>query len=262
MKRPLRTFLQCLLAGLVLQACSLVSGSDGDPEATPSSTSTTGSSSSSSASSSAGSSSSSSSSGSPSDTVTGNGIVKTEEREVAGFDRISISGIGELIVEQTGEESLTIEAEENLLPLLVSEVDGDRLTMGIRRDSSIRATKPIVYRLTVKALREVGGAGTVGITATGLDAADFAYDSSGTVKSVLSGKAERQKVTMTGTGTFDGRNLPGRSAEIDLSGTGEALVNVTETLTARASGTAAVRYLGDPQVDRQTSGLGKVEKAQ
>ena len=194
--------------------------------------------------------------------MTGNGIVKIEQRDVAGFDRLSIGGIGELIVEQNGEESLTIEAEENLLPLLVSEVEDDRLTLGIRRNSSIKATKPIVYRLKVRSLREMDGAGTVSVTATGLDSADFAYDSSGTVKSVLSGRAENQHVTMSGTGTFDGRNLTGRTAQVDLSGTGDALVNVTETLKARAGGTATVRYLGDPQVDRQTSGLGKIEKAQ
>lgn len=194
--------------------------------------------------------------------MTGNGNVKTEQRGVAGFDRLSIGGIGELIVEQDGEESLTIEAEENLLPLLVSEVEDGRLTLGIRRDSSIKATKPIVYRLKVKTLRELDGSGTVSITATGLDAADFAYDSSGTVKSVFSGRAENQQVAMSGTGTFDGRNLTGLTAEVDLSGTSDALVNVTETVRARASGTATIRYLGDPQVDRQTSALGKIEKAQ
>jgi hypothetical protein len=257
MKRPLRTILQCLVAGMVLQACSLVSGADGEPEPTssPRSTSTSSSSSGSSGSSSHG-------SGSGGETVTGNGNVKTEGREVTGFDRISISGIGELIVEQTGEESLTIEAEENLLPLLISEVEDNRLTLGIRRNSSITATKPIVYRLTVGSLRELEGAGSVSISATGLDSSDFSYKGSGTVKAVLSGRAEDQTVTMSGTGTLDGRNLAGRTAEVDLSGTGEALVNVTQTLQARASGTATVRYLGDPQVDVRTSGLGKVEKAQ
>jgi hypothetical protein len=246
-------FFRCLLVGLVLPACSLVSGTDNDPEPTASPASPAGSSSSSS--------SSSGNSGSPV-TVTGNGKVKTEQREVTGFDRVSVGGIGQLIIEQTGEESLSIEAEENLLPLLVSEVEGGRLTIGIRRNTTINATRPIVYRLKVRTLQEIGANGTVSISATGLDTAQLSYDGSGTVKSILSGRAANQQVTISGTGSFDGRGLTGRTAEVDLSGTAEALVNVTETLKAKAAGTATIRYLSDPEVDRETSGLGKVERAQ
>ncbi|CAN5885901.1 hypothetical protein BH23ACT12_BH23ACT12_01920 [soil metagenome] len=251
LRKPSR-LVPCLLAALLLAACSVLSSnSDPAPGASPTSGSTSGSSS-----------SSSSSAGGSTDKVTGSGRVKTEPRSVAGFDRIRISGIGELVIDQTGEESLTIEAEDNLLPLLVSEVEGNRLTLGLRPNTSISTTRPIVYRLNVKSLREISGEGTVQIAASGLDTAEFALNTSGTVVSVLSGSAQNQNVLMSGAGSFDGRNLFGRTAEVEVSGTAQAVVNVTQSLSIRASGTAVVRYLGDPQVNLQTSGLGKAEKAQ
>lgn len=251
MKRKRHQLGPCLLAALVFSGCAILS-SDPDPE--PSASPTSGPASSSSA--------ASSGTGGTGSTVTGSGNVATEKRPVAGFDRISISGIGELIIDQTGEESLTIEAEDNLLPLLVSQVEGSRLTLGIRPNTSISSTRPIVYRLNVKSLREISGGGSVKISASRLETSLFTLNTSGTVASVISGSADNQNITISGTGSFDGRNLTGSTAEVDVSGTAQALVNVTQSLRGRASGTAVVRYLGDPEVDRQTSALGTVEKVQ
>jgi hypothetical protein len=45
-----------------------------------------------------------------------------ESRQVSGFTKIELSGSGELKIEQTGTESLTISAEDNVLPKITSEV--------------------------------------------------------------------------------------------------------------------------------------------
>jgi hypothetical protein len=248
MNRTFYKLLPCLLVVLVFSACAMFSS---DPIPAPSAVPTSGPAS-----------TPSPGAGGSGQNVTGSGNVATEQRRVAGFDRISISGIGELIIDQTGEESLTIEAEDNLLPLLVSQVEGSRLTLGIRPNTSISSTRPIVYRLNVRSLREISGEGSVQISASGLETSRLTLNTSGTVASVLSGSAENQTITMSGTGSFDGRDLTGAAAELDVSGTAQAVVNVTQSLTVRASGTAVVRYLGDPEVDRQISGLGTVERAQ
>lgn len=188
--------------------------------------------------------------------------METEQRAVEGFDRVSVEGIGELRIEQGAEEALSVEAEDNLLPLLVSRVEGDELRLGIRENSSISATKPIVYRLKVRSLSGIAGSGTVAINAIGLDADRLEIDLSGAVQSVLAGDARAQKVTISGAGRFDGRALAGRTAEVEVSGTGDALVNVSDELKARASGASKVRYLGNPEVDQQVGGVGKVERGE
>ncbi|HEX2052591.1 MAG TPA: head GIN domain-containing protein [Actinomycetota bacterium] len=191
--------------------------------------------------------------------VRGNGNVRTEQRQVSGFDRLRVNGAAEVHIDQTGTESLTVEAEENLLPLLVSEVEGGRLTLGVAPNSSISATRPIVFRLTVDALREIDASGAGTIEATNVDVPELAFESSGTVNTVVSGSAATQQIDMSGAGRFDGRNLRGTQASVDVSGTAEAVVNVSDRLEASASGTGSVRYAGSPQVSREVSGVGRVE---
>jgi hypothetical protein len=50
----------------------------------------------------------------------GSGNVITESRVVSGSDEILLSGSGEVVVDVDGTESLTIEAEDNIMPLLTT----------------------------------------------------------------------------------------------------------------------------------------------
>src|SRR5947208_2074317 len=94
-------------------------------------------------------------------TTRGSGSITSESRTVHGVTEIDLSGSGHLVVEQTGSDSLTITAEDNILPLLTSDVTNGRLELGTKRYASIFATKPIEYRLTVKDLTNlmVSGSG-------------------------------------------------------------------------------------------------------
>ncbi len=61
--------------------------------------------------------------------VRGSGTVASQVRNVRNFHAISLHTSGRLIIEETGTESLTIEAEDNLLPYLTSEVRDHRLIL-------------------------------------------------------------------------------------------------------------------------------------
>src|SRR3990170_5909134 len=65
--------------------------------------------------------------------VRGSGNVVTEERDVSDFHKIHLSGIGNLIITQGEEESLTIEADDNIMPLISADVSGERLTISFKR---------------------------------------------------------------------------------------------------------------------------------
>ena len=54
--------------------------------------------------------------------VGGSGKVETETRQVSGFTAIDLTGTGEVTIEQGETESLTIEADDNVLPALTSKV--------------------------------------------------------------------------------------------------------------------------------------------
>lgn len=194
--------------------------------------------------------------------VRGSGKVRVEERAVSGFDRVRLGGIGHLFIEQAGEESLTVEAEDNLLPLLTSEVVDGRLSLVIRPNTTITATRPIVYRLKVRSFGELDASGTGRVEAAGIDVPDLAVEISGSVRAAFAGRAEHQVLEVSGTGEFDGRELAGSRASVQASGTSRVTVNVADELDAEVGGASTVEYLGNPRVERQLSGLGRVEAVQ
>lgn len=81
--------------------------------------------------------------------IAGSGNVVTQSREVSGFEAVSFSGVGRLILEQTGTESLTITADDNILPLIVSDVVGRRLVLRFESVTNFTNIQEIVFRLSV-----------------------------------------------------------------------------------------------------------------
>src|SRR5258708_6420102 len=92
--------------------------------------------------------------------VKGSGNTMTETRAVSGFDQVSVSGAGELTLAQGDQESLTIEADDNLLPLIRSDVQGGHLSIG-PQNVNLRPTRTIRYQVTVKHLSALHLSGSV-----------------------------------------------------------------------------------------------------
>src|SRR5829696_5427346 len=95
--------------------------------------------------------------------TTGSGNVVSESRNVSGFTKIDLSGAGEVTIDQNGTEALTIEAEDNLMPKLTSEVVDGTLRLGEKSNLTINLTKPVKYQVSVKDLSGlmISGSGTV-----------------------------------------------------------------------------------------------------
>ena len=92
--------------------------------------------------------------------VDGSGNVVTESRALGPFHAVSFSGIGHLVLEQTGSPSLTITAEDNIQPLLVSEVVDGRLTLGVAPNTNLGRVQQIEFRLTTPPLDELSSNGS------------------------------------------------------------------------------------------------------
>ncbi len=195
-----------------------------------------------------------------SDTINDSSNVTSESRDVSGFDEVELNGVGNLSIEQTGSESLTVEAEEDVLPKIRTEVEGDRLIIGPEPGSSIHTIEPIDYTLTVDDLSalEVSGAGNV--EAEGISTDELAVTVSGTVDVEISGRAGRQEVEISGSGDYRAEDLESREVKIAVGGSGSAIVNVSDELDAEVSGSGSVEYIGNPTVNQDVSGAGGVRK--
>lgn len=192
------------------------------------------------------------------DGVRGSGNVITEQRAVSGFDEIVILGSGDVSVSVTGTESLTVEAEDNIMPLLTTEVGNGRLELGSKE--SFSATKGIRYTITVAALSGVEINGSGDIDATGIDTQLFEVEISGSGDVTASGACAQLDVGISGSGRYDGEGLVAPVGIVSVSGSGKAIVNVTDDLDASVSGSGSIEYIGDPVLDASTSGSGNISR--
>lgn len=191
----------------------------------------------------------------------GSGKIVTEPREVSGIKTVVVAGSGKLLVEHGDEESLTVTADDNILPLLTSNVVGGKLTLGARPGSSYSTRSDVVYKLTVKTLNGVTVSGSANAFANGVKAESFDVVLSGSGNLTASGSAVEQDITVSGSGNFDGEKLLGQMVNVKVNGSGNATVNVSDALNASASGSGNITFLGNPDtVNQKTSGSGKIAR--
>jgi len=191
-------------------------------------------------------------------TTTGSGTAASESRPVSDFSAVELAGVGTVIVEPGPTESVTVEADDNILPMLTSDVAGDTLVLGTDPGSSISPRTPISYRVTVTDLSGLSVSGSGDITAGGAAGPDLAVTISGSGTITASGTTDRLSVEISGSGDFAGGSLAARDVEVTVSGSGSALVHAGATLHASISGSGDVRYLGEPAVTKDVTGSGEV----
>jgi hypothetical protein len=192
----------------------------------------------------------------------GSGVVVEDERSVSDFNRVSFEGVGKLIITQGDVESLTVEAEDNIVPHIVTRVRGKTLQISFdneRWENIIRPTKPIRFYLTVTDLQALflSGLGDIEVQDIEVDSLDITLSGAGSI--ALSGSARQQDVNVSGAGAYDSADLRCEIADINLSGAGSATVWVTESLDVNITGLGSVSYYGDPKLEQSVSGLGNVE---
>ncbi|MBA7508656.1 hypothetical protein ES705_00588 [subsurface metagenome] len=183
--------------------------------------------------------------------VRGSGNLISEDRDVSGFSKVSISGSGNLFIEQGDEESLTIEAEDNILPLITTRVSGSTLTIKINRGIP---TKSPNYYLKVKDLTSISTSGSVSVSCPSLSTDSLVIKSSGSGNITLAGTVTSQDIESSGSFKYYAEDLKSNSCVIDSSGSGDLTVNVSDDLNIDVSGSVKVTYIGSPSITQKTSG--------
>ena len=193
--------------------------------------------------------------------ASGSGHVITEDRAVDDVTAVSFTSIGDLTIQQGAAPSLVIEAEDNVIPAIITEVSGHTLTIRYEARNglaTVRPTRDIHLTLTVTDLRQVTLSGAGNVQLQDLAAGDLQAVLSGAGSLAATGTADNLDLVLSGAGSFRGADLQAQTADVTLSGVGNAVVWVTNRLHATVSGVGWVDYYGDPQVTKDGGGLGSV----
>ena len=187
-------------------------------------------------------------------TVHVSGPVVTETREVRDFSGISLSGVGLLVAERGSTETLTITANEDVLPHLISEVRGGVLHLRLENGVNVRGDLHLEYRVTMRHLDELRVSGAAVAEFYDIDTRSLLVEVSGASSVVAEGRADRQELVISGASSYVARDLPTSRTHVLGSGASSAVVNVADRLEGSLSGASRVVYIGTPSVSVSTSG--------
>jgi hypothetical protein len=186
--------------------------------------------------------------------VVGSGNLVTESRAVTDFAAVEVSAAAHLVVEQTGGESLSVTAEDNVLPLVRSEVRNGRLILGLEPNAGVTITREILFRLTVRDLAEVEASGATRVEMRGVDSAELTLRFSGASSVSARGAVDRAILTLAGASHCEAPELRTRVLTATVSGASYALVRASDFLEANVSGASVLEYLGDPRLGTSVTG--------
>lgn len=191
--------------------------------------------------------------------VVGSGVIKIEERPISAFTAIEASGAFDIEVVCQKEPSLELEGDDNLLPLIKTEVRGS--TLFIKPERAFSAKKALRVRITVPNIENISSSGAGSFRVTDIKNERVKIDASGASTLEMSGVTVALDLSISGASNVDTEKLHAARVKISLSGAGKATVFASEELNAHVSGAGSVIYAGDPKtVNKTVSGVGSVTK--
>lgn len=214
------------------------------------------------------------------DSILGSGVVVTEIREVGSFDGITISGEGTVVVVQADVPSVTVRSDDNLLPLITTEVSGSTLFLGKAPNAPdldptdgvhVQIDAPFVSAIGITGAGSISVsdltaerllirlAGTGNIDVTGLDATMLNVDGSGVGSITVAGRTNSQVVMVAGTVAYRSAELESVVADIDTNSLATLVVRVREELDITLRGIGGVEYYGSPTVTSEITGSGQIQ---
>jgi hypothetical protein len=181
-----------------------------------------------------------------------------------------------LIIEQTGSESLKIEAEDNIIPLIKTSVSGKELVIKLAPGSLI-SNKPINCYVTVKDLKglRVSSSASASCKELTTDKLDINMSSSGRANLAvhanelnadlsssavlkISGDAVKQNIKVSSSGNYGAENLLSKECTVRASSSGSATVSVSDLLNVNISSSGQVNYTGKPEIHQEIASSGSL----
>lgn len=190
--------------------------------------------------------------------VKGSGNRKTEKRDLPVFTSIETTGAFEVDVACQKPASFEIEADDNLMPLIQTEVRNGVLHVSTTK--SYHSSGGIVLRITVPDLASVKSTGAGKFRVSDVKNDSFEVHSTGAAQVSVSGQSKSVTISSTGAGKIDTHNLRASKAEVDVTGAATADVYASDELDVTVSGAGRVVYTGNPKVNKHISGAGQVTK--
>ncbi len=192
----------------------------------------------------------------------GSGVVKEEVRAVSNFSKFVLALPATVTLTQGATESLTIAADDNLLPLFTTRVEGGELIIEADKSRGFTTKHEIKIRLTVKNLNAIAikGSGDVNGDQLKSDNLEIAIAGSGDVK-FKAIRADQFKVDIKGSGDVAIVTLESKTVDASIVGSGDIRLPGVQAarvnISVKGSGDVMAAGIAD-KVDIEIMGSGDV----
>ncbi len=210
-----------------------------------------------------------------------------ESRSVATFTGVEYAIPGTLHLRQGDDRSVEVAAPQEVLDEIETTVDGEVLEISNGDDSGLLDqlfgtdgldTDRIDVHVTAPTLNELNVAGTgravaettiegdaLSLNLAGSGGLDLEVETNelslqvaGSGTGTVRGQTRALDLNIAGSGDLQGTSLMAQRADVEIAGSGDAELNVTDHLSAQIFGSGDVRYRGDPTVETSMFGSGEV----
>jgi len=192
------------------------------------------------------------------DQISGSGKLQKQKRDVGSFNSISTEGAFDLEIASQEPQSLEIEGDDNVLPLIITEVSNN--VLHIRSLRGYSASRPITLRISVPDLTGISSLGAGNIEVSGIKNEKFVIDASGAPTIKASGETKVLNIDASGAGKIDTNRLRATRVVVESKGVSKVEVYAAEQLDVTVSGPSQVVYEGNAVVNKTVNGPGSVEK--
>jgi hypothetical protein len=213
--------------------------------------------------------------------VQGNGNIKKQNREIGHFTGVAFSLPGNVELRMGNTESITIETDDNLLPLIETVVeDGTLRIRTIKKNTGIetRHLKIVVQAKDIERLAlggsgsidsdalkgkkvqiDLGGSGSINVKGVEADAMSVTLGGSGNLKAG-GGATKKLSLSIGGSGEVQLAQIKATDVSVSIGGSGQSTVWATDALSVSIAGSGDVNYYGDPKTSKSVVGSGGLRR--
>lgn len=212
------------------------------------------------------------------ESITGSNNITTQTKNVDNFEGVS-SGSIDIEISNAESQSVKVEADDNILPYIITEVEDGILKVHYKPNTSFSNTHVKVY-VSAPVFNQliVSGSGTINskdtiksdgqtelkVSGSGdinlaLDAPKVSANIGGSGTITLEGRTKDFNCAVGGSGDIKCSKLLSENTSITVSGSGTAHVFASVHLMAKVSGSGDIYYSGNPSSPEiHTSGSGSI----
>lgn len=189
--------------------------------------------------------------------IQGSGIIKTETREVGLFNEISLKGLPDVNIVYGEIPRLTISADDNILPIILTEVKDGNLMISSNRGYGTR--NPIKIEIEIPFIQKISfdGFGNVNLDSVTKNSLTIDIKGHGSITAI--GSVNELVANIDGNGSLQLQKLKVGHCQITVKGFGDATLYVSEELDAKVDGNGKIFYSGNPEkITSKIEGFGQI----